>query len=100
TYPTTTPANRSNNRITNPVNPTSSAIQKHARLAAVLYLLITALAVFVHFYVPGQLIVAGDAVTTAENLRASSGLFRVGIAAELLLLLCEVALSLILYVLL
>jgi len=100
TYPPSTPANRSNNRITNPGNPTSSAIQKYARLAAVLYLLITALAVFVHFYVPGQLIVAGDAVTTAENLRASSGLFRVGIAAELLLLLCEVALSLILYVLL
>ena len=97
TYPTTKSAKPTSNPTS---NPTHNSIQKYARLAGVLYLLITVLAVFVHFYVPGQLIVAGDAVTTAENIRASGGLFRLGIAGELILLLSEVALSLILYVLL
>jgi len=97
TYPTNTTANATSNPTS---NPNSNSIQKYARLAGVLYLLITVLAVFVHFYVPGQLIVAGDAITTAENIRTSGGLFRLSIASELILLLSEVALSLILYVLL
>jgi hypothetical protein len=75
-------------------------IQTYARTAGVLYLLITALAAFVHFYVPGQLIVPGDAATTASNIMASEGLFRLGIAGELVLLLTEVVLSVLLYVLL
>jgi hypothetical protein len=76
------------------------SIQWTARSAAVLYLLIAVLAGFVHMYVPGQLIVAGDATTTASNIRTSEGLFRAGIGVELLLLVSEVALSLLLYVLL
>ncbi len=77
-----------------------SRIQTYARTAGVLYLLITVLAAFVHFYVPGQLIVSGDAATTASNIVASEGLFRLGIAGELVLLLIEVVLSVLLYVLL
>ncbi len=76
------------------------AIQTYARTAGVLYLLIAVLSAFVHFYVPGQLIVPGDAVTTASNIMASEGLFRLGIAGELVLLLTEVVLSVLLYVLL
>jgi Domain of unknown function (DUF4386) len=76
------------------------SIQKYARTAGVLYLLITALAAFVHFYVPGQLIVPADAAATASNITTSAGLFRMGIAAELILLLSEVVLSVLLYVLL
>ena len=71
-----------------------------ARLAGFLYLVIAVLSGFVHFYVPGELIVAGDATTTVNNIMASEGLFRVNIAAELVILLIEVVLSVLLYVLL
>lgn len=78
----------------------SKAVQVIARIAGVLYLLITVLSGFVHFYVPGQLIVPGDAAVTASKILASTGLFRLGIAGELLILLSETVLSVILYVLL
>jgi len=78
----------------------TNSIQKTARIAGVLYLLIVALSIPVHFVIPGQLIVAGDAVTTSNNILASGGLFRMGIAAELVLLLSEIVLLVLLYVLL
>lgn len=77
-----------------------NSIQGTAKLAGVLYLLITLLSIPVHFIIPGQLIVAGDAATTATNIMASQGLFRMGIAAELVLLLCEIGLTVLLYMLL
>jgi hypothetical protein len=75
-------------------------IQRTARLAGVLYLLLTFISIPVHFIIPSQLIVAGDAVATASNIITSQGLFRMGIAAELILLLCEVVLTVLLYLLL
>ena len=77
-----------------------TSIQRNAKLAGVLYLLIVVLAGFVHFYVPGQLIVPGDATATATNIMASEGLFRLAMGGELVLLLSEIVLALILYVLL
>ena len=56
------------------------SIQWTAKIAAVLYLLITVAAGFVHFYVPGELIVLGDATATATKIAASEGLFRMGMA--------------------
>lgn len=71
-----------------------------ARIAGVLYLIITVAAVIAHFYVPGELIVAGDAAATAANIMASESLFRVGaIGSELIILLSEVVLSVVLYLL-
>ncbi len=52
------------------------------KIAGVLYLLIAVLAGFVHFYVPGELFVSGDAGTTASKILAFQGLFRMGIATE------------------
>lgn len=73
----------------------------YARIAGVLYLIITVAAIFAHFYVPGELIVAGDAAATADNIVASQSLFRMGaIGGELIILLSEVVLSVVLYVLL
>jgi hypothetical protein len=69
-------------------------------LQGVLYLLITVLSIPVHFYIPAQLIVFGDAATTANKIAASAGLFRMGIGTELILLLTEIVLSVLLYVLL
>ena len=77
-----------------------NSIQKNAKIAGVLYLLIAVLAGFVHFYVPGKLIVSGDAGTTASNIMASQGLFRMSIGTELVILLSEIVLSVLLYVLL
>ena len=75
--------------------------QKTARFAGVLYLIITVAAIFAHFYIPGELIVAGDAAATAQNIAASESLFRFGmIGSELIVLLSEIILSVILYVLL
>ena len=76
------------------------SIQRSARIAGVLYLLIAVLSGFVHFYVRDKLVVSGNATTTATNIMASAGLFRVSIAAELVILLSEVVLLVLLYVLL
>jgi hypothetical protein len=75
-------------------------IQKTARISGVLYLLITFLSIPVHFVIPSQLIVAGDAAATANNIMTSARLFRMGISTELVLLLIEIVLSVLLYVLL
>jgi hypothetical protein len=74
--------------------------QKSARIAGGLYLLVAILAIFVQFYIPAQLIVPGDAGTTANKIIAAEGLFRLGIAGELVVLLAEIILTVILYQLL
>ncbi len=71
-----------------------------ARIAGVLYLIITVAAIVAHIYVPEQLIVSGDATATASNIASSDGLFRMAIGGEFVVLLSEVVLSIILYVLL
>lgn len=77
-----------------------NSINRNARIAGVLYLVIAVLAIFIHFYVPAELFVPGDATTTANNILASEGLLRMSIGSELVLLLSEIALSVILYQLL
>src|SRR5439155_1707949 len=51
--------------------------------AGLLYLLASIPAPFALIYVPGTLIVSGDATATANHVRASEILFRLGIASEL-----------------
>ena len=58
--------------------------QQQARFAGFLYLLLALTAPVGLLYVPGKLIVSGNATATADNLRASEGLLRVGIASELI----------------
>lgn len=70
-----------------------------ARLAGLLYLLIAAAAAVTHAYVPAQLIVAGDVAATVGRIGAAEPLFRLGIAAEYVILLSEVALCVLLYAL-
>jgi len=61
-----------------------NSIQRTARLAGFLYLLVSLLAIFGILYVPSKLIVPGDAATTADNLLTSESLFRLAIASGLL----------------
>jgi hypothetical protein len=58
-------------------------IRRKARYAGALYVLMGLIAPIGLLYVPGKLIVAGDATRTADNVRASGSLLRIGIASEL-----------------
>lgn len=69
------------------------------RLAGFLYLVIVVASIVAHFYVPSQLMVPGDAAATANNILAAEPLFRAGIGSEIVILLCEIVLSIVLYVL-
>jgi len=55
-----------------------------ARRAGLLYLLACIPAPFALLYVPGRLLVPGNAAATAEHVRASEPLLRLGIAGELI----------------
>src|SRR5262245_24414853 len=59
------------------------SIKKQARVAGVLYLLIGITAPIGLEFVPGRLIVSGNATATAERIRASESLLRIGIASDL-----------------
>jgi hypothetical protein len=57
--------------------------RKNARVAGVLYFLIGIIAPIGLVYVPSRLIVTGDALATADRVRASEAILRLGIASEL-----------------
>jgi len=71
-----------------------------ARMAGFLYLVVALVGIFSLTYVPTTLIVPGDAATTANNIMASEGLFRMGLVGEAVVFLVEVVLVVLLYVLL
>jgi len=74
-----------------------SSTQKQARVAGFLYLLLALSAPIGLLYVPGKLIVSGNATATADNVRASEWLLRLGIASELIHQIIGVFLVLALY---
>lgn len=82
------------------VRKASNAIQRTARLTGVLILIIAVFAPFGMIFVPSTLVVPGDAATTAQNIMASVGLFRLGIASEAVVFLLEIVVTVLLYVLL
>ena len=61
----------------------SAETKRTARLAGLLYLLSSLVGAPALLYVPGKLIVEGDAAATADRIRTSGGLLRLGIASEL-----------------
>ena len=71
-----------------------------ARIAGLGYLVIIAAGIFAEFFVRGQLVVPGDPSATARNIIASEQLFRVGIAGDLIMLLCDAVVAIALYLLL
>jgi hypothetical protein len=77
---------------------------KRARVVAgiggVLYLVIIVIGALGEGVVRGSVVVAGNATATAANLRSMEGLWRLGVAGEIVLLSCATAVALILYVLL
>ncbi|HEV7920758.1 MAG TPA: DUF4386 domain-containing protein [Thermoanaerobaculia bacterium] len=71
--------------------------RQQARLAGFLYLLLALIAPVGLLYVPGKLIVSGNAAATASNIRTSEWLLRAGIASELVHQIIGVFLVLALY---
>jgi hypothetical protein len=61
-----------------------SSTKNPGRFAGLLYVLFSMPGFFAMVYVPGKLIVHGNAAATANNIAASETLFRLGIAAQLI----------------
>jgi hypothetical protein len=61
-----------------------SSIKNPGRFAGLLYVLFSIPGFFAMMYVPGRLIVHGNAAATASNIAAHEMLFRLGIAGQLI----------------
>ena len=72
----------------------------YARVAGVLYLVIIVCGIFSEAFVRSNLIVVGDASATAANILSSPSIFRIGFAADTMMLLSDVAIAVLFYVLL
>jgi hypothetical protein len=73
-----------NNQIPNNEGGNMSPTMNPGRFAGLLYLLTSVVGFFAMGYVPGKIIVHGNAAATASNIAANETLFRLGIAAQLI----------------
>jgi len=62
----------------------SSSLKKTARIAGVLYLLLVITGIFGIMYIPSQIIVAGDSVSTAKKIISNELLFRTGVFNDII----------------
>ncbi|MCH8877653.1 MAG: DUF4386 domain-containing protein [Chloroflexi bacterium] len=76
------------------------SLRQAARVAGFGYLIIFLLGPFTNSISRENLIVAGDAATTASNIMASESLFRMGIAGGVILLVADAVVAWALYILL
>jgi hypothetical protein len=74
--------------------------QLYARTGGALYLIIIALGIFGEVFVRSRIVVSGDAAATAANIKSMESLWRLGVAAEFLSLICVIALAMIYFFLL
>jgi hypothetical protein len=65
----------------------------YARVAGFIYLFAMALGIFSQSFVLDRLVVNGDAAATAHNIVASEGLFRLGIAADVITFVSDVVIG-------
>jgi hypothetical protein len=79
------------------ISPINQSQLKALRNAALLYLLLVISAPIGLLYVPSVLIAPGDPTATADNIRASEWLFRIGIGSELFHQIISIFLVLALY---
>ena len=70
-----------------------------ARIGGALYVFIIVAGIFGELFVRNALIVSGDAAATAANIAAHEGLWRLGIAGDLLMHVADLPLLVIFYVL-
>jgi hypothetical protein len=85
----------------NPVSPEHvDTLQRYARAAGVAMLLSIVFGFLGEMYLPGKIIVAGDAAATAANITGHPMLFRLTFASYLVEGICDVALLVFWYILL
>jgi hypothetical protein len=89
-------SNQSNQFIQHKENNMNS-IQKSARIAGILYLLMAPLGAFGILYIPTNFIVPDDAVATATNILADPWMFRLSTVSALLTQVIQIFLVLFLY---
>lgn len=77
-----------------------NSINKTARLGGVLYLILILVGMFAVLFVRDKLIVSADPAATARNIMASQQLWRMGIAADLMMHVLDIPIMLIIYILL
>ncbi len=74
--------------------------KRAARIAGVAYLLIFIGGIFAEVFVRDRLVVSDDAATTAANIIANEGLFRIGLAVDMMVFALDVLVAWAFYVLL
>lgn len=82
------------------VNRYETSPQVYARIGGLLYLVIIVAGFSSEFFLRGKMIVAGDNSATANNIMASPGLWRIGIALEYFCIICTLILATVYYFLL
>lgn len=85
---------------TGTVGNAQRSVKAYARLAGLFYLVIIVIGVLGEAVIRSSLVVPGDAAATAQRILYSAFLWRVGIAGQLVLLVCAVGLTALWYVLL
>src|SRR6185503_9922306 len=83
-----------------PDHTDAAELQRYARIAGIAMLLSIIFGALGEAYIPGRIIVRGDAAATAANIMAHPVLFRMGFATYLVEGICDIALSVIFYILL
>jgi hypothetical protein len=65
----------------------------YARIAGFIYLFAMALAIFSQSYILGKIVVPGDAAATAHGILAFEGLFRLGVALDVITFVTDVVIG-------
>lgn len=80
--------------------PDNFSPKLYARIGGIAYLVIIIAGALGELFIRGKLVVAGDAQATANNISASPLLWRLGIAGDLVMHLCDIVVMLVFYTLL
>src|SRR5690348_10523024 len=73
---------------------------KYSRIGGVFYLIIIIAGISAELFIRGNMIVSNDATTTFNNIVGSPLKWRMGIAADMVMHICDIPLMMIFYVLL
>jgi hypothetical protein len=76
------------------------SLKRIARIAGILILAMSPIAIFSMLYVPSKIVVPGDALATAGNIMGFENLFRLGMVGDSIVFLIEIVLVAVLYILL
>ena len=74
-----------------------SNLKSIARLSGLLYLIVIICAGFSQGYVRGTIVIPGDAAQTAQHILTQSGLFRLGLATDLIAFIADAVIAVLFY---